>query len=203
MNIHSIHSIQNASTQDNQEFGTVLSITQQGVLVKLDSGSTQLSEKAFSCTFNPTLGDYVSLIKAPNKGLFITNILQRTTSEKAVLEVEQDICIRSNTGLHFQSNELTTTSRDHKVSSENYEHFSHKLNVQAKDTHFQSETVDTYAGRIMQRFKDSFKIVERLEQLKANDIIHNIKNAFIQRSKQVDITAKSDVKINGDRIHMG
>lgn len=203
MNIHSIHANQQSSNHENIEFGTVLSITNQGYLVQLDSGSTQLSDKAFSCTFNPVVGDYVSLIKSPNKGLFINIILQRTTSDKAVLEVDQDFHIRSKTSINLQSNEIHTCAQNHQVTSDTYEQFSNKLNIKSKTTHFQSDAVDSHIGRIMQRVKDSFKIIERLEQVKANDIIHNIKNAFIQRSKQVDITAQHDVKINGDRIHMG
>jgi hypothetical protein len=63
--------------------------------------------------------------------------------------------------------------------------------------------VESNIDRMIQRIKDSFRIIERIEQVSAVDIIQNIKNAFIQRSRQVDITAKSDVKINGERIHMG
>ena len=157
MNIHSIHSIQSTSAQDNLEFGSVVSVTKQGILVRLDSGSTQLSEKAFSCTFNPSINDYVSLIKSPNKGLFITNILQRSSTEKAVLEVDQDFCIRSKTGIHLQSSEFSNTSRDHKVTSESYQHVSHNLDLQTTNTHFQSDAVDSHVGRLMQRIKDSFK----------------------------------------------
>jgi len=203
MNIHSIHAIQKTSGQENFEFGTVLSITKQGYLVQLDSGSTQLSKKAFSCTFNPALGDYVSLIKSPNKGLFVTNILQRKSNESAVLEVDHDLQIRSNQRIDVQSNEINTRSSKHQVTSDQYEHISQHLNLHTQSAHFQSETVDSHVGRIMQRVKDSFKVIERIEQLQAKDLIQNIKNAFIQRSKQVDITAKHDVKINGDRIHMG
>ena len=61
----------------------------------------------------------------------------------------------------------------------------------------------TIAERSLQKFKDSFRIIERIEQTSALDIIQNIKNVFIQRSKNADISAKGDIKINGDRIHMG
>jgi len=77
------------------------------------------------------------------------------------------------------------------------------MTLNTDSTQFTSRTVESNIERMIQRIKDSFRIIERIEQVSAVDIIQNIKNAFIQRSRQVDITAKSDVKINGDRIHMG
>jgi hypothetical protein len=66
-----------------------------------------------------------------------------------------------------------------------------------------AKSVETIAERSLQKFKDSFRIIERIEQTSAKDIIQNIKNVFLQRSKNADISAQGDIKINGDRIHMG
>lgn len=204
MNIHSIHPLQHSGTEQAlEEFGTVLSKTEQGYLVQLESGSTQLANKAFTCTFLPEEQDYVSITRTPNKGLFITHILQRQSAKQAVIEADHDICIRSNDKIHMESQSLNLTNQTQTVQSQHFQQTSETLDVHSKRTHFKAETVDSHISRVMQRVKDSFKIIERMEQVQARDIIQNIKNAFIQRSKQVDMTAKSDVKINGDRIHMG
>jgi hypothetical protein len=204
MNIHSIDSARELlNPQSDQDFGTVISRSKQGYLVKLESGSTLLASKAFSCAFMPEDSDYVAVMRSNQKGYYITNILERTSDKPALIETDSELHINSQKTVKLQSNSIELSSINYKVNTQSYDQTSEKLNVVSKHTQFQSETVESNVTRLIQRIKDSFKMIERLEQVTAQDIIQNIKNAFIQRSKQVDITAKSDVKINGDRIHMG
>lgn len=204
MNIHSLDSARELiNAQSTQEFGTVISKSKQGYLIKLESGSTLLANKAFSCAFMPEENDYIAIMRSNLKGYFITHILERQSNKPALIETESELHINSAKTVKFHSNAIEMTSLDYSVTCQNHNQVSEKLNVTSKHAQFQSETVESNVSRMIQRVKDSFKIIERIEQVTAQDIIQNIKNAFIQRSKQVDITAKSDVKINGDRIHMG
>lgn len=209
MNIHSIDSarafMHGAEGKQDlaNSLGTVISNSKQGYLVKLDSGSTLLANKAFSCAFKPELDDYVMVIQSPTRGYFINSILERSSDKPAQLELSDELHINSQKAVKILSKDIELTSQtqtsytqDHKLNSDN-------LSVLSKQASFQSESVESNVTRLVQRIKDSFKIIERIEQVCAKDIIQNIKQSFIQRSKQVDITAKSDVKINGDRIHMG
>ena len=204
MNIHSIDSARDLlNAQSAQDFGKILSKSKQGYLVQLESGSTLLAHKAFSCTFMPEDNDYVSILRSGSKGYFITNILERNSSKPALLETDTELHINSSKNVTLKSESIELESLDYSIKSQNHNHSSEKMNVFSRHANLQSETVESSVTRLIQRVKDSFKIIERIEQVSAQDIIQNVKNAFIQRSKQVDITAKSDVKINGDRIHMG
>lgn len=204
MNIQSIDSARELlNSHPEHNFGTVLSKTKQGYLIKLDNGSTLLANKAFSCPFLPEDSDYVAIMRSGQKGYFITNILERTSEQPARMETDSELQISSRQSVKVQSNSIALSSLEYTSNCQTHTQSSEKLSVSSKHTHFQSESVESNMIRLVQRIKDSFKIIERIEQVSAQDIIQNIKNAFIQRSKQVDITAKSDVKINGDRIHMG
>lgn len=204
MNIQSIDSARELlNSHPEHNFGMVLSKSKQGYLIKLESGSTLLANKAFSCPFLPENNDYVSIMRSGQKGYFITNILERSGTLPARMETESELHICSQQSVKVQSNSIALSSLEYTSSCQTHTQSSEKLDVSAKYTSFQSETVESNMTRLVQRIKDSFKMIERIEQVNAKDIIQNIKNNFIQRSKQVDITAKSDVKINGDRIHMG
>lgn len=204
MNIHSLDSARELMAPQNaQDFGTIISKSKQGYLIKLESGSTLLASKAFSCAFIPEDNDYVAIMRSNLKGYYITHILERQSSAPALIETESELHINSTKAVKLQANSIDLTSIDYSINCQSHEHTSQTLSVMSRNTKFQSETVESNVTRLVQRIKDSFKIIERIEQVTAQDIIQNIKNAFIQRSKQVDITAKNDVKINGDRIHMG
>lgn len=204
MNIQSIDTARELlNSHQEHSFGMVLSKSKQGYLIQLESGSTLLANKAFSCPFLPEYNDYVAIMRSGQKGYFITNILERSSTQPARMETESELQISSQQSVEVLSKSIALSSLEYTLNCQTHTQQSEKLDVSSKQTSFQSESVESNMTRLVQRIKDSFKMIERIEQVNAKDIIQNIKNNFIQRSKQVDITAKSDVKINGDRIHMG
>ena len=190
-------------TTELYEYASVLSVSDQGYILKPENGSSIIAQQAFGCPFTPITDDFVMFVRCSNRGVFIINILQRKHSQCAVISSEHGIALQSNKKIDISANDINMTSQNSQVTSQQYSHTSQKLDIKSDSTLFYSRTVESISERLVQRVKDSFKIIERIEQINAQDIIQNIKNAFIQRSRQVDISAKSDVKINGDRIHMG
>lgn len=188
---------------EQYEYAYVISTTEQGFILKPESGSSIIAQQAFGCPFTPIADDFVMFVRCANRGIFIINILQRKHSNPALIENENGITLQSTKQIDILANDIKMTSNKTQVVSHQYSHTSQKLDIKSDATEFYSRTVESITERLVQKVKDSFKVIERLEQVNANNIIQNIKNAFIQRSKQVDITAKSDVKINGERIHMG
>ncbi|WP_396586387.1 DUF3540 domain-containing protein [Bermanella sp. R86510] len=181
--------------------GTVTAITQESIAVRLISGETVTAKKAFSCAFEPVDQDFVE-VTLLNNTYYILNILERHQSSVATLSSPMGIEL-SSPSITMQSNAMAISNQTMNLSTGQYHHQSENINVHTDGARLTGRTVETNTERLISRIKDSFRIIERIEQVSAKDIIQNIKNAFIQRSRQVDITAKSDVKINGDRIHMG
>ncbi len=188
---------------EQYEYAHVISTTLQGFILKPENGSTVIAQQAFGCPFTPITDDFVMFVRSENRGIFVINILQRKHTQPALIESENGITLQSKKQIDILANDINMTSNKTQVVNQQYSHTSQKLDIKSDTTAFYSRTVESITERLVQKVKDSFKVIERLEQVNAHDIIQNIKNAFIQRSRQVDITAKSDVKINGERIHMG
>ena len=189
--------------KDNQHiFGEVISTDQGIIQVRLSHSGVVVAKKAFSCAFDPMIKDTVELTQHDNQTYYVLNILERTQSSIAQLSAPFGLEIKSPS-IDMQSNSLDIQNQSMSVNASQFDQQSESVKLHSDTTQFSSRTVESNIDRLIQRLKDSFKIIERIEQVTAVDIIQNIKNAFIQRSRQVDITAKSDVKINGDRIHMG
>lgn len=189
-------------TSNEHVFGEVVS-TEQGIIkIKLDNADIITAKKAFSCAFDPMINDAVELTHRNNHSYYVLNILERSQASIAMLSAPFGIEIKSPS-IAMHSNSLGINNQTMTVNARQFNQQSDSVNLNTEAAQFSSRTVESNVERIVQRIKDSFKIIERIEQVSAVDIIQNIKNAFIQRSRQVDITAKSDVKINGERIHMG
>ena len=196
-------SLYQSSSIEQYEYASIISVTEQGYILKPDNGSSIIAQQAFGCPFTPIIDDWVMFVRCANRGVFIINILQRQHDQSAVIANKNGIELQSKQKIKISAHDINMTSSNTQVVSQQYSHTSQKLHIKSDTTQFYSRTVESVSERLVQKVKDSFKVIERLEQVSANDIIQNIKNAFIQRSRQVDISAKSDVKINGDRIHMG
>ena len=202
MNISSIAQL-TANASHQLEHGWVQDVTANGFVVRLANGSTLIAQKSFSCSITPEQEDLVMFTRTQDAGAFILAILQRQSQTAAKMEYEHGIDIQTPNKVKIHAAEFDNVAVTTRMLSQNLDIKSQHAQVTTENARIQSHTIESVSERLVQKVKDSFKIIERLEQVSAKDVIHNIKNAFLQRSKQVDISAKQDVKINGDRIHMG
>lgn len=194
---------QTSSSLSQQGFGQVQAVSKHGFLVKQAQAGTLLMKKAFSCAFSPLVGDQVSFLKNDNGQYFILHILERESEVAAVIEAEHGLQIHSAEQISLQSETLDITNINTQLTNQNTRAFSKNIDIHADKTSLKTRLLESIADRSLQKFKDSFRMIERLEQTTAKDVIKNIKNVFVQRSKNADISAQGDIKINGDRIHMG
>ena len=75
--------------------------------------------------------------------------------------------------------------------------------VVGEERTFISDAVDVVAQRATQRLKSCYRWVEEIEHITAGQMIHKVSNLFSVRARQTAITAKDDVKIDGERVHLG
>jgi hypothetical protein len=63
--------------------------------------------------------------------------------------------------------------------------------------------METVAVRLLERSKNSYRIVENLNEVKAGRMRTLIRNAFHLQSRNASVLAKEDVRIDANRINLG
>jgi len=64
-------------------------------------------------------------------------------------------------------------------------------------------TFDSLIERLTQRIKRSYRTIEEIDRLRAGRLDYLIDKLLSLRGKYSMLTAKEDVKIDAERIHMG
>ena len=202
------------------------SMTGQVVGVQLESYLIQFehcvlsAKKAFSCTLQPVVGDKVICMQDEAGEPYILAILHRANSEKARHDFGENTHLKIN-DLHFdvdaQGRNLISSEEEillqlggFKLSSLKGQAFIGEMTLSgAKFTaHFKraeriSGVLEEVADTVNSRFKNSFKWVEGVDQTVAKSVIGHVKELMSWRSKQALITSEKDMRIDGERIHMG
>lgn len=175
---------------------------------------------AFSCLVKPLSGDKVMYAQDSEGRCYILAVLERPTSTNAVLSFPGNVALESTgghviisarSGIEFSTREeLNLTASDLNLSAATA-----RLNVvdlQATGesfignmtrARFLSDTVDLVAARVTQRAKSVFRWIDEVEQVSAGQMIQRVRTLFSVRSRHSSISAESDVKINGSRVHLG
>lgn len=175
---------------------------------------------AFSCLVEPITGDRVLFSTDASGQSHILSIVERLDSADTRLEFPGDVTLSASQGeLHLNGQQgINMSSLLHiSLASERYSLIAKKALVSveslsaigvklvAKITQVQTiaNTVETVAENWVQKLKNSFRMIEGVDQQRAGDVIHTVKNLYSMRSKQAAILAKKDIKIDAERIHMG
>lgn len=66
-----------------------------------------------------------------------------------------------------------------------------------------AEFLDTVAERVRLKAGSSYREVEDLEHLQAGQLYYSIKNVLNMRGKHAVMSAESEVRVDGERIHLG
>ena len=77
--------------------------------------------------------------------------------------------------------------------------------VEATVDHIKTATefLDTVAQRVRLKAVSVHREVEDLEHLKAGQLFYSIKNVLNMRGKHAVVSAQSEVRVDGERIHLG
>lgn len=197
--------------------GTVTGEQGAGFLVSCE-GVTSYAIVAFSCLVRPMLGDHVVIARSP-AGDHITQILQRKQPGMQVVvpgdltfeSLQGQIQLRSAKGIHVSTADtlsLTSTvfqqaSRDSTFQSENIRVHSKDMSVLADKTQFVASMASVVVDDLYARAQQVVRWVDKLERSTIGTLIQEVKSHMNVRSKNMVITAEEDVRIDGERIHMG
>ena len=201
------------------EYGTVHKLEAKEIVIHSQAGVIT-AKRAFSCVVNPEAGDKVMYSRDHKEQYYVLAIVERPLQQSARLSFQGDVAIESVQGEIL----ITGQSGLQIASAESIALVSNQVNVIAKkgliniddaivtgekaSSHISrlsvfAKSIDTVADRLSQKLKNSFRVIEGVDQTKAGDVLTTIKNLFSLRARQSAIIAKKDIKIDAERIHMG
>jgi hypothetical protein len=209
--------------QANQDYcqlvnATVKSVSQQSVMVDLGIRMVN-ARKAFSCLVAPRLDDSV-LVSQTGSDYFILAVLERAAEQDMALSFPanvkmtaaegqidliagKDINLLSTAKTNLLSAEINMTSAEMNVNAG-------KLTAHTADVESHSQSIKLYtqmfssvAKQVSQKTDILVRWVEQVETLNIGNLIQNVRKNYTSHSDQAVITASKDMRIDGERIHMG
>ena len=201
------------------QYGTIQSSNDRNYQILGHSG-TCWATPAFSCLVKPMTGDRVLFSTDTDGQGHILSIVERLDSTETNLNFPGDVTLSASQGqlqLNGQQGINMSSQQQINLVSEKYSLIAKKAlfgvesisaigsKLVAKISHVQTiaDTVETIADHWLQKLKNSFRLIEGVDQQRAGDVIHTVKNLYSMRSRQAAILAKKDIKIDAERIHMG
>lgn len=192
-----------------------------GSSIVLDTHSGVVTaERAFSCIVEPETGDQVLVNKSGNQYHVLAILSRPGESQNTCLSFDGDMKIRvphGNAEIISGNNidliapkTLRTAAENTQFLSKNMTIATSKLtakadNIEAHSTHIKlfAKFVDTISSRISQRTDVLMRWVENVETLNIGNMIQNIRHTKVCHANQTVMTAKQDMRIDAERIHMG
>jgi|SRR5690606_7966448 len=199
-----------------------------GEIVACDAGFCRVrsewgesdARRALSCLIEPQVGDRVLLSRAGDDVCFILGILERTRADVTTLDFTGDTRIQTRAGrLQITAGEgldigsagelNLAAARCELAADEARLHVTRAaVSGASAEVHWEklriiAGAIDTIADRVSQRLKRCYRWVEDIDQLKAGQLFYFVKNVLTLRSKHSSMTAKGEMKIDGERVHMG
>ncbi|MBF0220059.1 MAG: DUF3540 domain-containing protein [Gammaproteobacteria bacterium] len=177
------------------------------------------AQLAVSCLVQPRCGDKVVVWREANAS-YIVQILQRASDGSDAVEIRcsSDISLQAMGNIHWNS--LQTLSSHAQQQSHHADtlmtharhshHYHENLNMTANTTQFssntvqlQSENITLVAKRLLQSLEESIRSVSGLDSHTSGTFLQRVKQIFSLEGDRLLLQAKKDVKIDGDKIHMG
>jgi uncharacterized protein DUF3540 len=176
------------------------------------------ARRAASCLLQPAAGDTVLAAEVAGS-TWILAVLVRGDSP-AVVPLPADSTVKvAQGGLKFAVQEDLTLAAGRELSA-----VAPQLTVQAVRAGFSlgalqlaaglveatveqvktvAEFLDTVAQRVRLKAGSSHRVVEDLDHLQAGQLYYSIKNVLNLRGKHAVMSAESEVRLDGERIHLG
>ena len=201
------------------EYGTIESADGDSFFVATDAGPLE-ARRSINCLLEPRAGDMVLVSRDTFGRSYVLAILEREDGETASLVFGGDVEVKAphgrlslaaREGIHLVSGEdISLVSPDVSVHSmrgeANIQHFSFfgtLLQGQVDAIKLVAGTFDSVLERFSQKVKRCYRVVEELDQLRAGSMSYLAKKLLSLRGGYSVITAKKDVRIEGEHILMG
>lgn len=202
-------------TDAGLEHATVKASTEAGVIVHGVNG-VATAWTSLGCLIEPQAGDRV-LVSRQRGERFVIAVLAREQQQCTIrvpgdLAIESDrLTLRGRTRLdasgHSQlglwSPKVSVTGSRTELTSDTVSLTGDEAQVTTRRARLSTSALDVCADRIVQAARQVMRRVEDVEVLHMGSLIQRIRETLISRSKRTSVTARHDVHIDGERIHMG
>jgi hypothetical protein len=197
---------------------SVKGVSKQSLMIEMGIGIVN-ARKAFSCLVAPMVGDNV-LVSQTGTDYFVLAVLEREATQDMALNFPanvkmtaadgqidmiagSDVNLLSTAKTNLLSAEINMTSGDVNVNAG-------KLTAHTTDVESHSQSMKLYtqmfssvARQVTQKTDILVRWVEQVETLNIGNLIQNVRKNYTSHSDQAVITASKDMRIDGERIHMG
>jgi hypothetical protein len=202
-----------------EEVGTVTEAGEGEWTVQAGTG-VYVARRALSCLLAPELGDEVLLALAEDGRAWILAVLERRAGAPLQLETEGDLAIRVKNGrfsisaqegldlatakkASLISGELRVTSPEAVLQLDRASYIGRVLHGQVDRIKLFAQTFDSAVDRVWQRVKRSFRFVEEVDHVQAEEILYRAKNSALIQGQNALIGAEQLAKVDAGQIHLG
>jgi hypothetical protein len=119
------------------------------------------------------------------------------------LLTSQRLSLTSAQAIKVTSAEFSMNSLKMNVHSEEATVSGGKATSQWREVTSIATSFNLIVDSLTQRLKNSFKMVQGVDQQSSQNLLQTIGKTFSVRARDTVIIARKDVKIDGERIHMG
>lgn len=204
----------------HQEYATVAACQADGTFVVRTFRGQYVAKKAVSCLIHPQIGDRVLLAADAELTGYILAVLDRDGDTTLRMRFDGDLHINvrqgrlkiaSQKGIDLASaKDVNTTAETVNVNAVKGRFSVHDLFFQSAFFQAQVERVqwlgrfvDALVDRVSLRAKRIYRTTDEFEQVRTGRLDFLVKKLLSFRSRYTIMTAKEDVKVDGERIHIG
>lgn len=198
------------ATVKGQSEETVVLETAEGVVT---------ATTAFSCLVRPAAGDLV-LAGSYEQTYYVLAVLERRTTSDMQCTFPGNVSFNAPRGniqvasagslnlssalkTRIVSPENALTGRHTTITGDTLETTTRETKFNTRSFTVVADAVDTIARRISQRASTVMRRVEGVETLNIGNLIQTVRKSFTSRSHHTVLTAKDEMRIDGERINMG
>ena len=211
-NVIAMHS----TTEAQLLTGVVKSLGDPVFVIQTHQGVVTASQAA-SCLLKPDIDDKV-LLSFVDDEIYILAVLVKANNHSklsfqgdVVLEMPGELAINAAKTLRLSSAvkisqtapEIGALSAAHTVYADNFKAHCQNMAVHSDRVQAQGQELHGTFDRVFQKSDQVMRWVETIETLNIGNWVQNIKHTLNSRAQHQIITAKSDVRVDAERIHMG
>jgi len=205
-NVHELPSVWPAG--NGMILGEVVLLTDTGARVRTDQGLLA-AELAASCLLQPGVGDRVALL-ADGPQFYLTAVLSAQDKRSQRLQVPGELVVAA-ASMRFDSTEsfaVETRSLALKAAAAEFQfglfkQLALKMTVVAEKLDVTAEKIHRSAKQEFTLFHQQFERILDSKNTQADRWFQRVHKQWVARSERTTITAKKEVKIDGERIDLG
>ncbi|WP_117190065.1 DUF3540 domain-containing protein [Rhizobium terrae] len=181
---------------------TFLTATEAGV--ETEAGESLIARQAASCLLAPVIGDLV-LVHSDGTEAFILAVLVRRAEHAAEISVPDadHITIKAAAKIDITAPLVSLQADRLELVARRLVQMGESLTTNFR--HIVETVVDKMVGArtITTRAESRMAVVKDVEMLEAGSLVQNVESVSSQKSEIALITARRDMRLDGERVSVG